>query len=467
MHRCSNYSMITLYNSLTRRKEEFQPLRPGHVGLYTCGPTVYDFPHIGNMRAYITWDILKRFLIAQGYDVTHIMNVTDVGHLTSDSDEGEDKMEVAKARERQTAWQIADKYFDEFRNDCNALDILPPTKFVKATDRIQDQIAFAKQLEDKGFLYRTNDGMYFDTSKDLTYGALGRTSMHGLLAGARVVMNPEKKNPTDFAVWKFSPTDKKRDMEWDSPWGKGFPGWHLECSVIAREELGDVFDIHTGGIDHLTIHHPNEIAQTRALTGSIPARYWLHNNFMGQKDKKMSKSAGTFVRLADLTTGGVSPLAYRYFALQTHYRKEIAYSWEAIQAAQQGLQNLYHEISFYPVVADQGIEAAEQKFYEALGDDLNTPKALDVMHRFLGQTHPHDQKLASVFVMDRVLGLKMREEWERRRSLPDHVTTILTERQHARDNKDWAHSDLLRQKLLDMDIEVQDTNDGQIAALVK
>ncbi|OGY89632.1 MAG: cysteine--tRNA ligase [Candidatus Komeilibacteria bacterium RIFCSPHIGHO2_01_FULL_52_14] len=457
---------IKLYNTLTRKKTEFVPIVPGHVGLYTCGPTVYDYQHIGNMRAYITWDILKRFFLSQRFDVTHVMNVTDVGHLTSDADEGEDKLELAKKRERLSAWDVASKYFDYFREDLERVNILPPTFYAKATDFIDDQIAFTKRMEERGFLYRTSDGMYFDTSKVPNYGKIGSLDVKGLMAGKRVALNPEKKNATDFAVWKFSPKDSKRDMEWDSPWGKGFPGWHLECSVISRKFLGDTFDIHTGGIDHATVHHPNEMAQTWAVTNKEQARFWLHNNFINFKDKKMSKSAGTFVRLVDMITGGVGPLSYRYFVMQTHYRKEIAYSWEAIRAADQGLKNIYRELSFYGM-PDNGCEDLLQKFNEALADDLNTAKALDLVQKVIGSKSPSGGKLRTLFMMDEVLGLRFRDEWERRRNLPHISMALLEEREKARKNRDWARADAIRKKLLDYRIEVKDTNEGQQAALTE
>ncbi len=457
--------MIELYNNLHRKKEEFDPLVKGAVGLYTCGPTVYDYQHIGNMRAYITWDILKRFLVSQGYKVNHIMNITDVGHLTSDSDEGDDKMEVARAREHLTAWQISEKYFNYFRQDCDHLNILPPTHYVKATDLIKEQIAFAKVLEEKGFLYKISDGMYFDTSKDPDYGALALLDRKGAASVARIETNPEKRNPADFAVWKFSPADSKRDMEWESPWGKGFPGWHLECSVISMKHLGETFDIHTGGIDHLTVHHPNEMAQSKAYSGKLQANYWLHNNFINDKNKKISKSAGTFVRLADIITGGVSPLAYRYFVLQTHYRKELAYSWDAVKAANQGLKNLYQELSFYQEPSVETIGELIQKFDEALSDDLNTSKALDVMQQVLKAKKPSSMKLTTLFKMDEVLGFGMRAEWQRRSKLPAKAHELLALRLKAREAKDWKQADILRDKLAEMGVMVMDTNEGQMATL--
>ncbi|OGY92872.1 MAG: cysteine--tRNA ligase [Candidatus Komeilibacteria bacterium RIFCSPLOWO2_01_FULL_53_11] len=458
--------MIQLYNNLTRKKETFIPLVPHSVGLYTCGPTVYDFQHIGNLRAYIVWDVLKRFLTSQGYAVTHIMNVTDVGHLTSDSDEGEDKIEIARQREKLSAKEIAEKYFAEFKNDALALCIIPPTKYVPATSLIPEQIAFVQELESRGYLYRISDGMYFDTSKSPQYGSLGRLDIKNLIRGKRVEFNPEKRNASDFAVWKFSPKDSQREMEWESPWGVGFPGWHLECSVIARQYLGDQFDIHTGGIDHLTVHHPNEIAQSQAVTGKVPARFWLHNNFVTHKDKKISKSAGTFIRLADIVCGGVSPLSYRFYVLQTHYRKELIYSWEALQAAHQGLQNLYSEISFYDS-ASVGCAEFETQFTECLSDGLNTARALDVMQKLIGSKHPSGAKLRSLFMMDAVLGLGIEDVWTRRQKLSPEARAVLTKRARAREEKDWAKADLLRDRLNGMGVGVKDTLDGQWAALLK
>ena len=290
---------IYFYNSLTRKKEEFKPIKKNQVGLYTCGPTVYDYPHVGNLLSYTVWDVLRRFLQSQGYKVKHIMNLTDVGHLTSDADEGEDKMEKAKQREKMTAWQVADKFIEIFKDNTKDLNILAPTKYLRVTDTIKEQIEFVEILDKKGYIYKISDGLYFDTAKLKNYGQLGNLSKVDLKEGARVAKNPEKKNPTDFAVWKFSPKDKQRDMEWDSPWGKGFPGWHLECSVMSQMELGDTFDIHTGGMDHLPIHHPNEMAQSEAVTGKQQANYWLHNAYVKFAGGKMAKSTGGFITLED------------------------------------------------------------------------------------------------------------------------------------------------------------------------
>lgn len=458
--------IINLYNSLTRSKELFKPLKDDKVGMYTCGPTVYDSPHVGNMRAYIIWDVLKRFLISQGYKVKHIMNVTDVGHLTSDADAGDDKMEVAKKRERITAWEVADRYFKEFIENIESLNIIAPTDFVRATDLIKEQIEFVKKLEEKGYLYTITDGVYFDTSKDPEYGKLGRLNLMGMISGARVEENVEKKNASDFAVWKFSPKDSKRDMEWDSPWGKGFPGWHLECSVISMEKLGDQFDIHTGGIDHLTVHHPNEIAQSKAVTGRVPAVFWIHNEYVNFKDKKMAKSEGTFVKISDIAAGGVHALAYRYFVLQTHYRKEVIYSWEAIKAAHQGLMNIYKDVSFFDA-PDNICESCEEKFFNAMSDDLNTAKALDIFHSLIKSDKPTSEKLASIINMDKVLGLGIEHMWKQRSKVPAVAKKLLKEREQARVNKDWKQSDKIRDKLFDLGVLVNDTKEGQKAALVE
>lgn len=459
---------IHFYNSLTHRKEEFIPLKPGVVGLYTCGPTVYDFQHVGNMRAYVSWDILKRFLQSQNFKVTHIMNITDVGHLTSDEDEGEDKIELAAQRERLTAWQIAEKYFEIFKEDLHALNVIPPATYAKATEHIAEQIALVKVLEQKGYAYRLSDGMYFETEKFLEYGRLGRRDLRRLLPGARVEMNLEKHGASDFALWKFSPDPaeggKPRQMEWDSPWGKGFPGWHIECSAMSMKYLGSTFDIHTGGIDHQSVHHNNEIAQSQAATGKPLARYWLHNNFLNFKDKKMAKSAGTFVRLADVVAGGVAPLAYRLFLLQTHYRKELCYSWEAIKAADMGLKRLYKEISFFDE-PQRSCAEFENKFWDSLADDLNTPKALSVMQKMLASQEPSGAKMKSLIAMDAVLGLNFAGEWERRKNIPSFAADLIAQRASARADKDWKLADILRDKLLELGVEVKDTPSGQQAVL--
>lgn len=457
---------IYLYNSLNKQKEEFKSIKKNRVGLYTCGPTVYDYPHIGNMLAYTIWDVLKRFLLSQGYKVKHIMNITDVGHLTSDADEGEDKLEKAGRATGKSAWQIAEYFIKVFRNNIGNLNIIEPDKFLRATDTIKEQIEFVQILQDKGFLYKTRDGLYFDTSKIKDYGRLANLANVDLLEGARVEKNPEKKHLTDFAVWKFSPEDKQRDMEWESPWGIGFPGWHLECSVMSRLELGDTFDIHTGGIDHLPVHHPNEMAQSEAVTGKLQANYWLHNAHIKFEGGKMSKSKGTFIKLEDIKEKGFSPMALRILILQNHYRKPLNFTWESLQSAQQGLLNIVKEIAFYDKAkkADKNLLA---EFYQALSDDLNTAKALAVLQKTMEADLNSSIKLATIYKMDEVLGLRLVDLRDNVLEISDDAKIILTERQKAREAKDWERSDKLRDKLTALDIEVQDGPDGQRAISLK
>jgi len=454
---------IYLQNSLSRKKEEFKPLKKNEVGLYTCGPTVYDYPHIGNLSAYVIWDVLKRFFMSQGYQVKHIMNLTDVGHLTSDADEGEDKMEAAKRREKKTAWQVAQYFIDVFKHDIAELNILPPTKFLRATDTIEEQIDFVKILDKKGYLYKTSDGMYFDTGKIKDYGRLANLAEVEQQEGARVAKNPEKRNGSDFAVWKFSPKDSQRDMEWDSPWGKGFPGWHLECSVMSHKELGDTFDIHTGGVEHMTVHHPNEMAQSEAVTGKIQANYWLHNQHLRYEGGKMSKSAGVFIKLSDLEAKEYSPMSFRYFILQNNYRKPHNFSWDALTAAQAGLKNILRSIAFLSEGKAKPDKKYLAEFYQALSEDLNTARALSVLQKLLESKVEDKVKLSTALVMDEVLGFDLKYLRKKSLSLPKKANELLKKRQVAREGKDWAMSDQLRDKLAELQVEVQDTADGQKA----
>ncbi|MBU1202956.1 cysteine--tRNA ligase [Patescibacteria group bacterium] len=451
---------IYLYNSLHKKKEKFEPIAKKKLGLYTCGPTVYDYPHIGNLAAYVIWDIWKRLFISQGYKVKHIMNVTDVGHLTSDADDGEDKMEKAKRQSGKSAWQIADFFFKVFRNNLHNLNIFEPDKFLRATETIKEQIAFAKILDEKGYLYKISDGMYFDTSKISDYGVLANLQDVDLQEGARVEKNNEKKNPTDFAVWKFSPEDKTRDMEWESPWGLGFPGWHLECSVMSQIELGDTFDIHTGGMDHLTVHHPNEMAQSEAVTGKLQANYWLHNAFVKYEGGKISKSKGSFFTLEDLKAKGFSPMYFRYLILQNNYRTPLNFSWESLLAAKNGLLNIIKEIAYYPKPKKADKQILED-FYHSLSDDLNTAKGLAILQSVIDSDMDDGQKLATIYKMDEVLGLSLENLSAKALDIPDDALIILSERQKAREEKNWELSDKLRDKLLLLGIEVKDSPEGQ------
>jgi len=453
---------IYFNNSLSKKVEEFVSNKKNKVGLYTCGPTVYDYPHIGNLHAYIIWDILKRFLISQDYEVNHIMNITDVGHLVSDADEGEDKMEKSSKRLGKSSWEIADFFINIFKENLKDLNIIEPNKYLRATDTIEEQIEFVKELEEKDYLYKISDGLYFDTSKIDNYGILANLDNVELQEGARVEKNEEKKNITDFAVWKFSPEDKKREMEWDSPWGKGFPGWHLECSVMSNIELGDNFDIHTGGIDHLTVHHPNEMAQSEAVTGKIQANYWLHNSFVKMYNSKMSKSDGGFIRLEDLKNKGYSGSDYRYLVLQTNYRKSLNFTWDALAAAKKGLSNIVNEIALYEE-GDGDIEELENEFYETMANDLNTAKALSVLQEIINSNNDNSNKLNSILEIDKVLGLNLRELRKEALDISKEGRDILKEREVARDNKDWELADKLREDLKNINIEVKDTSEGQKA----
>ncbi|MBS7621782.1 cysteine--tRNA ligase, partial [Candidatus Bathyarchaeota archaeon] len=378
---------IYLFNTLTRRKERFVPIEKGKVRMYCCGPTVYWYAHIGNFRTYIFEDVLRRVLEFNGLEVKHVMNITDVGHLTSDADTGEDKMEVGAKRERKTVWEIADFYTGKFFEDAERLNILKPTIVCRATDHISDMISFIKKLEGRGYTYIIDDGVYFDTSKLKNYGKLTGMDFEklneNLKAGARVEFNPNKRNVTDFCLWRFSPRDRKRQMEWESPWGVGFPGWHIECTVMGMKYLGENFDIHCGGIDHIPIHHTNEIAQAEAVTGKPLANYWLHGAFLVfGKSMKMAKSAGEIITVQTLVDEGFDPLAFRYLCLTAHYRSELVFTWESLKSAQNALftlrehvrslaENLESEKSRSPK-----FEEYHEQFLKIINDDLNMPKAL-------------------------------------------------------------------------------------------
>ncbi len=456
---------LTLYNTLTRLKEEFTTIRPGEVGLYTCGPTVYNFAHIGNLRTYLFEDILKRVLVLNGFKLTHVMNITDVGHLTGDRDMGEDKMEKGAQREGKTAWDIAEFYTRAFRRDIARLNILEPDIWCKATETIPEQIELIRILEAKGFTYRTGDGIYFDTAKFPDYARLSTQNLDALQEGARVEKNPEKRNATDFALWKLSPAGARRQMEWDSPWGVGFPGWHIECSAMAMKYLGEQLDIHCGGVDHIDIHHTNEIAQSEAATGRKFFNFWMHGAFLNiQGGKKMAKSEDNFLTLDNaLVKRGINPLAYRYASFQTHYRKPMEYSEESIQAAQNGLAHLYNQVR---EVAGAGAEAAggadpvfREKFLEAVNDDLNMPRAMAVVQETLKSDLAAVDKLATVLDFDRVLGLDLHAV-DHPEVLPAEVGRLVEARAKARQAKNWAESDRLRDEIQAQGYTVKDTREG-------
>ncbi|MEN6409800.1 MAG: cysteine--tRNA ligase [Anaerolineaceae bacterium] len=450
---------IKLYDTYTRSLREFAPLNPPQVGMYTCGPTVYDYAHIGNLRTYIFEDILRRVLEFNGYPVKHVMNITDVGHLTSDSDTGEDKMEKGSKRTGKTAWEIAAFYTEEFRLDMKRLNIQEPTIWCKATDHIKEQIDLVKCIEAKGFTYRTSDGIYFDTSRLKDYGYMGRLDVEGLQAGVRVDMG-EKRNPTDFAVWKFSPTDQKRQMEWDSPWGVGFPGWHLECSAMSAKYLGPFFDIHCGGEDHINVHHTNEIAQTEACYGTRLANFWMHGYFL-QLDEgaKMSKSTGGFLRVQTLIDQGYDPLAYRLFCLNALYRAKLNFTWDGLDGAAKSLDRL--RTAFYELGEPGSIdEESMEKFTEQVNDDLNMPRAMAITWEVLKSDLPAAVKKATLLQFDRVLGLGLAEWLPREESVPAEIETLLAQRQQARAEKRWKDADALRDQITAAGYEILDTPQG-------
>jgi cysteinyl-tRNA synthetase len=456
---------LYLFNTLTRQKEAFVPIRPGEVGLYTCGPTVYNFAHIGNLRTYIFEDVLKRVLAFNGYAVRHVMNITDVGHLTGDRDMGEDKMETGSRREGKTAWDIAESYTRAFKQDIAQLNILEPTVWCKATDSIPEQIDLIRILEEKGFTYKTGDGIYFDTAQFPGYAKLSSQNLDALQEGARVEKNPEKRNATDFALWKFSPAGARRQMEWDSPWGVGFPGWHIECSAMSMKFLGEQLDIHCGGIDHIDIHHTNEIAQSEAATGRKFFNFWMHGAFLNiQGGKKMAKSEENFLTLENaLIKRGIPPLAYRFAAFLTHYRKPMEYSDESIQAARNGLEHLRNQVRD---VAKGGQEPAgavdpafREKFLEAVNDDLNLPRAMAVVQEVLKSDIPEAEKHATILDFDRVMGLDL-DRVDQPQELPAEVQKLLEARRRAREAKNWAESDRLRDEIQKRGYTVKDTRDG-------
>lgn len=456
---------ITLYNTLSRTKEVFHPLVAGKMGFYSCGPTVYHYAHLGNLRAYIFADTLKRVFKYVGYNVHHVMNITDVGHLTSDSDSGEDKMEKGSARENKSVWEIATFYTEAFQRDIRKLNITYPDVWCKATDHIAEQIAQIREIERAGYAYVIEDGVYFDTAKLSDYGKLARLKLNELQAGARVEVVSGKRNPTDFALWKFSPENEKRQMEWDSPWGRGFPGWHIECSAMSIKYLGDEFDIHTGGIDHIPVHHTNEIAQAEAA-GKKFAHYWLHSEFLVIKEgEKMAKSGDNFLTLTVLEERGYDPLAYRYFCLGSHYRKQLSFSFEAIDGAQAGLTSLRNKMLSIKSSSEKGDAAVkhsyENKFLEAISDDLNMPQALAVLWETLGDSALGGaDKYSLALRFDNVLGLGLSSLGDE--VIPDEILAIAAEREDARKTKQWKKSDELRDHLSSLGYVVQDTPSGPV-----
>lgn len=463
--------MIKLHNTLTRLVEEFKPLTDNQVGLYSCGPTVYDNLTVGNWTAYVRWDILARTIRASGYDLNWYMNITDVGHLVSDGDEGEDKLEKGARREGKTAWEVAEFYTKDFLNGLDALNIsIDRRNLVKATDHIPEQLSLIQTLEEKGYTYIIDDGVYFDSTKFANYGKMARLNIAGQEGGKRVDIG-QKKHASDFALWKFSQTGKSRDMEWDSPWGKGFPGWHIECSAMAMKYLGETLDIHTGGIDHIPVHHTNEIAQSEAATEKQFVRYWLHGNFLQVEGTKIAKSLNNGYTLNDITVKGFTPEDFRFLILQSHYRTEANFTWDAMSAAQSRLKTLqaFADLRFQPFNLDSSPWTANLsvRLAEILGhlqNDLNTPRALEVLAQVIdnytdGVASEDLQEFKNfIQALDDLLGLQLSTSLD----ITAAQKALVQERQMARADKNWQAADDIRVTLLKENIGLRDTPNGPV-----
>lgn len=469
-------SELFLFNTATRTRERFTPIHADSVGIYSCGPTVYHYQHLGNMRAVVCADVLHRVMLYAGYTVLHVNNITDVGHLVGDGNDGQDKLEKGAAREGKSAWDIAAFYTEAYFSDIEALNVNRSEYFYpRATGTIQEQIDMIATLEKKGHTYRTSDGIYFDTHTFPAYAAFARLDITHLKSGARVEENTEKRNITDFALWKFSyshgrPFDpaqddaaKQRHMEWDSPWGTGSPGWHIECSAMSRIFLGNHFDIHTGGIDHIPVHHTNEIAQSECTNGEPYVNYWLHNNFLNDADGKMAKSKGDFLRLQSVIDAGIPPLAFRYYLLTTQYRKEIEFSFEALRAATTAYTKLYEWMAAHTGEVGTVLVPYQEKYVQALYDDMNTPQAIAVMWDLLKDKDVQSADIyATILDLDRVLGLDLTHARHTEKNINDTVKTLLAARKQARDEKNFVEADRLRDEIATHGFMVKDTADGQI-----
>jgi len=456
--------MLTLFNTLTRTKEKFVPLKEKNVGIYACGPTVYQYMHIGNLRSFLFEDILRRTLQFNGFKVKHVMNITDVGHLTSDEDAGEDKMLKGARRENKTVWQVADFYTKAFQNDIKKMNLLPANKLCKATDHIKEQVEMIKALEKKSYTYFKGGNVYFDTSKIDDYGKLAQLDLDADTQ-ARVQHDQNKKNLHDFVLWFTKSKFQEQEMKWDSPWGKGYPGWHIECSAMATKYLGKQFDIHCGGIDHIPVHHTNEIAQSEAANGKKPwVKYWLHNEFLVLQGQKMAKSGESFITLSTLMEKGFDPLDYRYFCLGTHYRKPLMFSYEALEGAKAARKRLNDR--FLELKKTGTASAVKQKkhlqiFADDINDDLNTAKALALLWEVLKEEALSDKDKRSLLLQfDKVLGLNLSKLKKEKTTVPAEIKRLAEQRLQARNSKDWKKADELRNKIKELGYVVGDTKEG-------
>lgn len=461
---------MKLYNTPAKQVEDIVPQNAPEVTVYSCGPTVYDYAHIGHWFTYVRTDILIRTLKASGFTPNWVMNITDVGHLVSDADEGEDKLEKGAKREGKTAWEIADFYTKDFLEGMQLLNISQPTQLVKATDNIAEQIDLIKVLELKGYTYKIDDGIYFDTSKFKSYGVFAHLQLDAQQATGRVASNPQKHQQSDFAVWKFSPKGSSRDMEWDSPWGIGFPGWHIECSAMSMKYLGETLDLHTGGVDHIPVHHTNEIAQSEAATEKKFVNHWMHSNHVMVNDEKISKSLGNGIHLQAVIEKGISPMAVRLLVLESHYRSHAHFSWDSLEAAQTRLktyQNMANLRWQYTDKVDLSINFDKelQAVRASVADDLNTPQALALISELeaklannLVPARQADSFEAYLGGLDDLLGLNLRVQED----IADDLKVLLSQRADARSSREWDESDKIRGQLLAKGIGVKDTPDGQI-----
>ncbi len=459
---------ITLYNTLTKRKENFEPLQKEAVRIYTCGPTVYSYAHIGNFRTYVFMDNLRRTLEYNGYTLKHVMNITDVGHLESDADEGEDKMEKAARKENKDPYEIAKFYADIFFKDMGRLNIEKPEIIAKATDHIPEMMSFVEELIKNGYAYETSRAIYFDISKLDKYPVLSNRKLDDQIAGARVEVDPEKRNPYDFAVWIKAP--ENHIMKWESPWGLSYPGWHLECSAMSRKYLGDVFDIHTGGVDHIPTHHENEIAQSKGCTGKVPAKIWMHVEFLQVDGGKMSKSLGNTYTLDQLQEKGIEPLAFKLFCYTAHYRTKLNFTFDSALSTQKALNRLReayvkHEEAPKGKIEESKIQSYKERFLEAINDDLNMPLAMGVVWEIARNEVKAKEWADLLLELDKVLALDLKNskaylETERKIELPEEIQKMIEERKIARENKDWAKSDDLREKIEQAGYSVKDTKEG-------
>lgn len=452
---------LKLYNTLTKQKEIFKPIKKDEVGIYTCGPTVYNYAHIGNMRAYVLMDLLRSVLKYNGYSLKHVMNITDVGHLTSDADEGEDKMAKSAREQKMSPYEIANKYTKIFLEDIDKLNIERPEVICKATEHIPEMIKYVQDIIKNGYGYETSKGIYFDVTKLKTYGELSGVDLEGQLSGARIEVDKEKKSPIDFALWIKAP--ENHIMKWDSPWGLSYPGWHIECSAMSRKYLGDLFDIHTGGVDHIPIHHENEIAQAKGACGHNLANYWVHSEFLLIDGGKMSKSLGNVYKVADLEAKGLSPLAYRYLTYTSHYRNKLNFTWEGIISSNVSLQRLKENYKLHKNglenVSDEVINNFEEEFHKAINDDLNMPLAMATVWN-IAKYPVKSKKIADLLLkLDEVLKFNIDkiEEME----VEEEIKNILDQRIKAREDKDYKKSDELRDLLKEKGYIVKDTKDGQ------